>query len=70
MGVLRFAQDDRAYDLKFVGAVRTEDEFELQENRIDVATGQEKGFVEKVVIVLQPDFRELGRVPGEVRADL
>ena len=52
-----------------MGAVRAEDEFELEKNGIDVATGQEKVVFEKVVIVLQPDFRELGRIPGQVRAD-
>ncbi len=49
--------------------MRAEDEFELEENRIDVTAGQEKCFVEKVVIVLQTDLRELGRIPGQVGAD-
>ena len=39
-----------------MSAVGAEDEFELQENRIDVPPGQEKGFIDKIVIVLKPDF--------------
>ena len=39
--------------LKFMRPVRTEDEFKLQEDRIDVATRQEKVFLEKIVVVLQ-----------------
>jgi hypothetical protein len=39
-----------------VGTVRTEDEFELKENRIDIAGREEKVFLEKIMIVLQPDF--------------
>ena len=42
--------------LKFVGAVGTENEFELQKNRIDIATSEEEIFFEEVVIVLQPDL--------------
>ena len=42
--------------LKLVGAMRTKDEFELQENGIHVAAGEEECFVEKIVVVLEPDF--------------
>jgi hypothetical protein len=42
--------------LKFVRAVRAEDEFELEKNRIDIATGEEKCVVDKVMIVLQPNL--------------
>ena len=43
-------------DLKFVRAVRAEDEFELKKERIFIATGQEEVLLQKVVIVLQSDF--------------
>jgi hypothetical protein len=49
--------------------MRAEDEFELEKDRIDITIRQEKCFVEKVVIVLQTNLRELGRIPGQVRAD-
>jgi hypothetical protein len=42
--------------LKFVGGMGAEDEFKLEENRIDLAIRQEEVFLEKIVIVLQPDF--------------
>ena len=54
-------------DLEFVRAVRAEDEFELEEDRIDVAAGEELVLLQEIVIVLQPDFRELRRIPGQVR---
>jgi hypothetical protein len=41
---------------EFVGSVRAEDELELKENRIHVASGEEKCVVDEVVIVLQPNF--------------
>ena len=44
------------HDLKFVSAVRAEDEFELKKDRIDVAIGEEKVLFQKIVIVLQSDF--------------
>jgi hypothetical protein len=44
------------HNLKFVGAVRAENEFKLKKDRIDVAIGEKKVFVEKVVIVLQADL--------------
>ena len=53
--------------LEFVGAVCAEDEFELEKDGIHVATSEEKIFLEKIVIVLQPHFRELRRIPGQVR---
>src|SRR5438876_4943178 len=49
--------------------MRAEDEFELKKNRIDIATRQEEILFEKVMIILQSDFRKLGRIPGEVRAN-
>jgi hypothetical protein len=42
--------------LEFVGAMRAENEFELKENRIHVASGKEECVVDKVVVVLQPDL--------------
>ena len=42
--------------LELMCTVRTEDEFELKENRIDVAARQEKIFLEEIMIVLQTDF--------------
>jgi hypothetical protein len=42
--------------LEFVSAVRAQDEFELEKNRIDLPFGEEKVFLKKIVIVLQPDF--------------
>src|SRR5205807_900706 len=41
--------------LKFVSAVGAEDEFELEKNRIDVATDKEEVLLEEIVIVLQSD---------------
>jgi hypothetical protein len=52
-----------------VGAMRAKDEFKLQENGIYIATGQKECVVEKIMIVLQTDFRELSRIPGQVPAD-
>ena len=46
-----------------------EDEFKLKKDRIDVSPGEEKRVIDEVVIVLQSDFRELSRIPGQVRAD-
>ena len=57
------------HKLEFVSAVGAEDEFELKKDRIDVTIREEKVFVEKIVIVLQTDLRELGRIPGQVRTD-
>src|SRR5947207_9752559 len=42
--------------LKLMRAVGAEDEFELKKDRVDVASGQEKCFVEKIMIVLEPDL--------------
>ena len=39
-----------------MSTVRTEDEFELEKKRIDLALGQEKVLLEKIVIVLQTEF--------------
>jgi hypothetical protein len=44
------------HNLEFVGAVRAEDEFKLEKDRIDIATREEKIFFEEIVIVLQPDL--------------
>src|SRR6266851_1954920 len=52
-----------------MGSVCAEDEFKLKKDRIDVTIGEKKVFVEKIVIVLQTDLRELGRIPGQVRTD-
>ena len=38
---------------KFVRPVRAEDEFELQENGIDLAISEEEVRLQKIVIVLQ-----------------
>ena len=57
------------HKLKFVSTVSTENKFKLQENRIDVATSEEKRVFDEVVVVLQTDFRELGWIPGQVRRD-
>ena len=46
-----------------------QDEFELKKNRIDFALRKEKVFFEKVVIVLQSEFRKFGWIPGEIRRD-
>jgi hypothetical protein len=47
-----------------VGAVRAEDEFELQENGIDLTVAEEEVRVEEVVIVLQSQLREFRGIPG------
>jgi hypothetical protein len=52
-----------------MGSVCAENEFKLKKDRINVTIGEEKVFVEKIVIVLQTDLRELGRIPGQVRTD-
>ncbi len=44
------------HNLKFVCAVRAENEFKLKKDRIDVAIGQKEVLGEKVVIVLQADL--------------
>jgi hypothetical protein len=53
--------------LEFVGAVSAEDEFELEEDRIGVAAGEKHVLFQEIVIVLEPDLRELGRIPSQVR---
>src|SRR5881275_2043810 len=50
--------------LKLVGAVRAEDEFELQKNGIDLAIAEEEIRFEKVMIVLQSQFRKFCGIPG------
>jgi hypothetical protein len=42
--------------LKFVCAMRSEDELELEKDRIHISARQEKIFLQEVMIVLQPDF--------------
>ena len=42
--------------LKFMRSMCTKDEFELEKDRIDITTGQEKVLLEKIVVVLQSDF--------------
>ena len=44
------------HDLKFVSAVRAEDEFKLKKHGIGIATGQEKRVIDEVVIVLQTNL--------------
>jgi hypothetical protein len=44
-----------------------EDEFELEENGIDVAAGEEGVRLQEIVIVLQAELRELRGIPREVR---
>src|SRR5439155_2317799 len=55
--------------LKFMRSMCAENEFELKKNRIDFALREEKVFFEKVVIVLQSEFRKFGWIPGEIRAN-
>jgi hypothetical protein len=50
--------------LEFVGAVRAEDEFELQKNGIDLAIAEEEIRFEKVMIILQSQFRKFCGIPG------
>jgi hypothetical protein len=47
---------DFFHDLEFVSTVCAENEFELKKDRIDIAIGEKKVFVEKVMIVLQTDL--------------
>jgi len=42
--------------LKFVSAMRAEDEFPLKKDRIDLPFGEEKVLLQKIVIVLQSDL--------------
>src|SRR6476469_7426063 len=55
--------------LEFVGAVSAEDEFELEENGIGVAAGEEVVLLQEIVVVLEPDLGELGWIPGQVRGN-
>src|SRR5689334_17681231 len=54
--------------LKLMGAVGAKNELELKKNRVNVAAGQEKSVLQKIVIVLQADFGELGWIPGQICA--
>src|ERR1700736_1027557 len=49
--------------------MRAENKLKLEKDRIDIASGEEKRVVEEIVIVLQSDFRELGRIPSQVRGN-
>jgi hypothetical protein len=49
---------------KLVRAVRAEDELELQKNGIDLAIGEKEVRLQKIVIVLQSQFRKFRRVPA------
>ena len=49
---------------KLVRPVRTEDELELKENRIDLAIGEEEVRFEKIMIVLLSQLREFRRIPA------
>lgn len=42
--------------LELMRSMRAEDEFELKEHRIHIATGQEECLFEKIVVVLKPEF--------------
>src|SRR6266480_1131237 len=42
--------------LKFVSAMRAEDEFPLKKNGLDLPSGEEKILLQKILIVLQSDF--------------
>jgi hypothetical protein len=44
--------------------MRAENEFELEENGIDVAAGEKEVLFQKVVVVLQSQFGKLGWIPG------
>ena len=44
--------------------MRTEDELELKENRIDLAIGEEEVRLQKIMIVLQSQLGKFGRVPA------
>jgi hypothetical protein len=55
--------------LKLMRSMCAENEFELKKNRIDFALREEKVFFEKVMIVLQSEFRKFGWIPGEIRAN-
>ena len=57
------------HKLEFVSAVGAEDEFELEENRVDVTPWQEEIFFEEIMIVLQSNLGELSGIPGEIRAN-
>src|SRR5205085_5173389 len=46
-----------------------EDEFELEENGIDIPGGEEGVLLQKIVIVLQADFRKFRRIPGQIGRD-
>jgi hypothetical protein len=46
-----------------------EDEFELEKNGIGVPAGEEVVRLQEIVVVLQSDFGELSRIPGEVRGN-
>jgi len=52
-----------------VGAVRTEGEFELEEDGIHIPPVEEVVGFEEVVIVLQAQLGEFGRKPREVRRE-
>jgi len=49
---------------KLVRPMRSEDEFELKENRIDLAISEEEVRLQKIVIVLQSQLREFRRIPA------
>src|SRR5438067_13264462 len=63
---LRSARDDCVIDhlSKLVGAVRSEDEFELKENRVDFAIGKKEVRFKKIMIVLQAQLRKFSGVPA------
>ena len=50
----------------WLGAMRAENEFELEKNRIDVAIGEEEVLLQEIVVVLQPDLGKFSRIPGQV----
>jgi hypothetical protein len=42
--------------LEFVSAMRAENEFELQKDRVDLAIGKEEVLLQEIVIVLESDL--------------
>src|SRR5215468_387089 len=56
-------------NLEFVSTVRAENEFPLQKDRLDFPCREEKVFLQKILVVLQADFRKLSRIPRDIRAE-
>src|SRR5439155_7817294 len=56
------------HELKLVSAMCAENEFALKKDRLDFPWGEEKVFLEEILVVLQSDFRKLSWVPCEIGA--